>query len=215
MLLDRERVKTWQKWIYLLMAVIMVLFLVMIPVGNNLGCGGATSASEEIAADIAKYQAALAANANDVAALRGLGDTYMASAAQQAAGSDAQKADYRTAIAQYEKAVTALEAVKGADAKAQRVELLKQIADVYLSLDDRQAAANVYPRIVKLTPKDAGAYFDWASVAVSAGDTTVALLAFTRFLELDPESPQADAVKQWIQENTSSPTASPSPTGGG
>lgn len=214
MLLDRERVKAWQKWIYAAMAVIMVLFLVMIP-GQSFACGGATSASEEIAADIAKYQAQLTANAEDVAALRALGDTYLASAAQQAAGSEAQKADYRAAIAQYEKAVEVLAAVKGADAKAQRVELLKQIADVYLSLDDRQAAANVYPRIIKLTPKDAGVYFDWASIAVSAGDTTVALLAFTRFLELDPESSQADAVKQWIQENTSSPTSSPSPNGGG
>jgi hypothetical protein len=51
-------------------------------------------------------------------------------------------------------------------------------------------------------------------VAISAGDTTTALLAFNKFLELDPTSPEADQVKQWIEDNApkSTPTPSPSPT---
>jgi tetratricopeptide (TPR) repeat protein len=212
-LLDRERVKTWQKWVFGFMAFVMVLFLVMIPLGSNFGwLGGASSASEQIAADIAKYQAALATNPNDVAALRGLGDTYLSSGNQQVAGSDAQQSDYNAAIAQYEKAVTALEQVKGTDAKAQRVAVLGSIVDTYLFLGDYQSAMNVYPRIIDLKPKDAQLYFDWASVAVSAQDTRIALLAFTRFLELDPTSPQAAAVKQWIADNSGEKKAAPSPT---
>jgi tetratricopeptide (TPR) repeat protein len=214
-LLDRERVKTWQKWIFGLMAVIMVAFLVMIPL-RGMACGNAvSSAMEQIEADIAKYQAALQTNPDDVAALRNLADTYILRANQQEAGSDAQKSDWRLAIAEYEKAVVVLAKQKGADARQLRVETLEQIANVYLFLNDYQKAANVYARITDLTPKDAQAYFDWATVAVSAGDTNVALLAFSKFLELDPESPQADDVRAWIEENTPNPTASPSPSSSG
>ncbi len=46
-----------------------------------------------------------------------------------------------------------------------------------------------------MQPKDAQSYFDMASVAINAGDTNAALLAFTKFLELDPESPDAADVK--------------------
>ncbi len=40
MLLDRSRVKRWQKWVFGFMAVVMVGFLVMIPLSGNLACGG-------------------------------------------------------------------------------------------------------------------------------------------------------------------------------
>lgn len=212
MLLDRERVKTWQKWIFGFMALIMVGFLVMIPL-RGIACGNAvSSAMEQIEADLVKYQAAIQANPDDVAALRALADTYLLRANQQEAESQAQKADWRLANEQYEKAVAVLAEQKGAEARQQRVEVLEQIANVYLFMNDYEEAAGVYTRITALTPKDPQAYFDWATIAVSAGDTNVALLAFTKFLELDPDSPQADDVRAWIDENTPKPTASPSPT---
>lgn len=194
------------------MALIMVGFLVMIPVQGNLGCGGASSADEQIEEDIARYQAAVLARPDDVAALKALAETYVARANQQPAGSEAQRADWRLAIDQYEKALAVLAKQKGAEARDQRVKLLGQLVDVYLFMGDYQSAANVYPRIVRLTPNDAQSYFSWATVAVSAGDTNMALLAFNKYLELDPDSPQADEVKDWIKENTAAPTASPSPT---
>lgn len=212
MLLDRQRVKAWQKWVFGFMALIMVAFLVMIPL-RGIACGNAvTSAMEQIEADIAKYQATIQANPDDVAALRGLADTYLLRANQQEPESDAQKRDRRLAIEQYEKAVAVLARQKGAKAKQLRVDTLEQIANVYLFMKDYKKAAAVYTRITALTPKDPQAYFDWATIAVSAGDTNVALLAFTKYLQLDPESPQADDVRAWIEENTPKPTASPSPT---
>ena len=65
-----------------------------------------------------------------------------------------------------------------------------------------------------LRPKDAQSYLDSATAALNAGDTATALLAFSKFLELDPTSPDAAQVKAWIKENTpkSTPTPSPSPT---
>ena len=53
MLLDRQRVKFWQKWVFGFMAIIMAGFLVMIPLSKNSGCGGATSATEQLDKEIA------------------------------------------------------------------------------------------------------------------------------------------------------------------
>jgi len=55
-------------------------------------------------------------------------------------------------------------------------------------------------------------------VAISAGDTNTALLAFTTFLKLDPNSPDAPSVREWIVANSSKTTPTPTPsssTGGG
>lgn len=208
MLLDRRRVKVWQKWVFGLMALIMVAFIVMIPLSGQLGCGGPT-VDEQIAEDLAKYQEALAANPDDVEALRALADTYLVSSNQREAGSAEQRADLRRAIEQYEKAVAVLAKQTGDEARKMRVETLEQIASTYASLGEYKDAANVYVRITAITPRDAQAFFDWATFADRAGDTNAALLAFTKFLELDPKSPYAADVKAWIKENTPKPTASP------
>ena len=161
MLLDRTRVKKWQKLVFGFMVVIMVGFLVMIPLGGQLGCG-ASSAEEQIAAEIAKYEATLKASPDDVAALRGLGDTYVSRANQQDPRSDAQRADWNLAVEQYEKAVVVLAKEKGAAAREQQVEALKQVVDVRLmaaqvlgqdpalqdaALREYQEASSVYARI--------------------------------------------------------------------
>ena len=226
MLLDRTRVKKWQKLVFGLMVVIMVGFLVMIPLGGNLGCG-ASSAEDQIAADIAKYEASLKVAPDDVAALRGLGDTYVLRANQQEPRSDAQRADWNLAAEQYEKAVAVLALEKGAAAQGRQIEALKQAVDVHLmaaqvlgqdpalqdaTLREYRAASGIYARITAVQPKDAASYFDWASIAINAGDSNTALLAFSKFLQLAPDSPDAPDVKKWIEDNTPKPTASPSPT---
>ena len=226
MLLDRTRVKKWQKLVFGFMVVIMVGFLVMIPLGGNLGCGG-SSAEDQIAAEIAMYEASLKASPEDAVALRGLGGTYVSRANQQPLGSDAQRADWRLAVEQYEKAVAVLAQEKGANAREQQIEALKQVVGVYLmaaqvlaqdaalqdaALKEYQEASSVYARITVVQPKDAASYFDWASIAINAGDINTALLAFSKFLELAPDSPDAPDVKQWIEDNTPGSTPSPSPT---
>lgn len=202
MLLDRTRVKRWQKVVFGFMVVIMVGFLVMIPVSGNLACGGQSSAQEQLTEDIAAYEATLQADPDDVTALRGLADAYVLRANQYEAGSDAQLADWRRAVQQYEKAAAVLAGQKGDEAKKAHVEVLRQMVDVHLFLQDYEAAAAVYGRITTVTPKDAQAYFDWATIAINAGDTSSALLAFGKFLELEPDSSEAPGVKQWIKENS-------------
>lgn len=218
MLLDRQRVKFWQKWVFAFMALIMAGFLVMIPLSNNLGCGGATSATGQLDKEIAKYQAAVKADPKDVASWRSLAENYMLRANVQPQGSAAQEADWRTAAQHYKRAVKLLSKQKGAAAKQLRLDTLQQLVSVYLFLQDPQLATSVYGQITALKPKDAQSFFDMATVAISAGDTNTALLAFTTFLKLDPNSPDAPSVREWIVANSSKTTPTPTPsssTGGG
>ena len=207
------------------MVVIMVGFLVMIPLGGQLGCG-ASSAEEQIAAEIAKYEATLNASPDDVAALRGLGDTYVSRANQQEPRSDAQRADWNLAMEQYEKAVVVLAKEKGAAAREQQVETLKQVVDVRLMAaqvlgqdpalqEPLSESTRRHPTSMRASLRSRRRTRRRTSIGRArdnAGDTNTALLAFSKFLELAPDSPDAPDVKQWIEDNTPKPTPSPSST---
>ena len=212
MLLDRQRVKYWQKWVFGFMALIMAGFLVMIPLSKETACGGATSATKQIDTEIAKYQAAVTADPQSVESWRSLAENFVLRANQQPQGSAAQTADWRSAAQYYESADKLLSKQKGPAAKQLRIDNLQQLVSVYLFLKDYQLATNVYGQITALQPKDAQSFFDMATVAISAGDTNTALLAFTTFLKLDPNSADAPAVRDWIAANSGTPSPTPSPT---
>jgi tetratricopeptide (TPR) repeat protein len=219
-LLDRQRVKFWQKWVFGFMALIMAGFLVMIPLSNNMGCGGSGTASvtEQLNKDIAKYQAAVKADPKNVEAWRSLAENYALRANAQPVGSAAEQADLRAAAQYYERAAKILSKQKGAAAKQLRLDTLQQLVSVFMSLKDNQAATSVYGQITALTPNNAQAFAEMATVAMNAGDTNTALLAWTKYLKLDPNAPDAQAIQDWIDANSGSPSPTPSPSssaGGG
>ena len=197
------------------MAVLMASFLIFGYSGVLNGCdfaGSQSSATDQLDQQITKYAAAVTTDRKDVAAWTSLAENYVLRANQQAQGSDAQTADWRQAVIAYGRADKLLAKQKGAAAKQQRLDTLEQLVGVHLYLQDYQSAVTAYGKITGLRPKDAQSFFDMGTVAINAGDTKTALLAFTRFLELDPTSPDAPAVKDWMQQNAPSP--SPSPTKG-
>ena len=216
MLLDRKRVKFWQKWVFLFMAIVMAGFLIMIPITQGKGCGGGgTSAvTKQLDADVTTYKAQVATDPTNVTAWIALGDAYQSRANAQAPKSAAQNNDLASAAVAYGKATALLETQKGAAAQQQLLDTYQKMISVDLALKDYQAASSTYGKITVVTPKDATAFFDWASVATQAGDTNTALLAFTRYLQLAPNAPDAAQVRAWIKANTPStaPTASSTPT---
>lgn len=219
MLLDRRRVKFWQKIVFGFMAFLMAAFLIVGYSGVLNGCtffNSAKSAQEELQTTITKYKNATATDPQNAAAWSNLGKNYVFYANQQQGDAAGQKASYQQAVAAYKKADAILAGQKTAAAKKKRLEVLNELVAAYLYLQDFQSATTAYGEITDLKPKDAQSYFDMASVAINAGDTNTALLAFTRFLELDPTSPDAAQVKAWIKQNTpkstATPTPSPSPT---
>lgn len=214
MLLDRQRVKFWQKWVFGLMALVMGGFLVMIPLSNNLGCSGSSSVTKQLDTEITKSQAVVKADPKSVAAWRILGDNYLARANQPTAQAAAQQTDWSAAAASYERAVKLLLKKKGKASRTEELATLNQLVSVYLFLKDYQMATGAYGRITALRPRDAQSFFDMATTAISAGDTNTALLAFGKFLELAPRSPDAATVREWIKKNTPKASPSPSPTKG-
>lgn len=213
MLLDRRKVKFWQRIVFGGMAFLMAAFLVVGYSGVLNGCsfmGAAQSATEQINADIAKYKAAATANPDDPAAWRSLAENYVFRANQQVAASAAETADLAQAAKYYGRADKVLAQKKGAQAKRLRLDTLDQLVNVYLSMQDYQAALGVYNKITAFRPKDAQGFFNMATVALSAGDANTAILAFKKFLKLDPSSPDAPAVRDWLAQNV----PSPSPTKG-
>jgi len=214
-LLDRKRVKFWQKWVFGFMAVIMAAFLIMIPINRSLGCGGSTtSAVEQIDKEIAKYKTQTAADPTNADAWIALAENYVLRANQQTEASAAQKTDWLLATQSYTTAIKLLKKQKGDPAARQkRLDTLDALASVYINLTDYQSAVGVYQQLTSMRPKDPQSYFDLATVAINAGDKNTALLAFTKFLELDPSSPDAKAVQDWITSATASPTPSPSASG--
>ena len=218
MLLDRRRVKFWQKIVFGFMAFLMAAFLVVGYSGVLNGCTWFDSAQQDVTQQldqqVTKYQTATATDPTDVAAWTSLAEAYLSRSSTQAQGSAALTTDLTDAAAAYLKADKLLAKQKGAAIKRQRLDVLTSLAGVYSQIGDSQAAAKVYGDITALTPKSAEAFFNLGAAASTAGDTTTAMLAFTRFLELDPTSPDAAAVKDWIATNTpqTTPTPTPSPT---
>jgi tetratricopeptide (TPR) repeat protein len=215
-LLDRRKVKFWQKIVFGFMAFLMAAFLVVGYSGVLNGCtlfGEEESATEQLQATITQLQNAVAANPQDTASWIKLGDNYVFMANQQLEEA-AQQSYYEKAVAAYKEADAILAEEKGKEARQQRLALLDDLISTYLYLSDYEAATAAYGEVTSLKPDDAQSYFDMATVAISAGDTTTALLAFGKFLDLDPTSPEAAQVEQWIEDNApkSTPTPSPSPT---
>jgi len=213
-LLDRRKVKFWQKIVFGFMAVLMAGFLIFGYSGVLNGCSffnSAQSATEQLQQTITTYKTAVANDPQDSASWVKLGDNYVLLANQQQQGSGAQTSYWEQAIAAYKEADAILAKQKGKAAKEQRLNVLQQLVSTYLFLKDYQSATKVYGDITALKPKDAQSYFDMATVAINAGDTDTALLAFSKYLELDPNAPDAPQVKAWIEQNTPKSTASPSP----
>jgi tetratricopeptide (TPR) repeat protein len=204
-LLDRKKVKFWQRIIFGGMAFLMAAFLIVGYSGALSSCqrGGGIGADpvEQLDDEIAAIEQQLRADESDVALWGELGDSLMSRGnAQQ--DLDAREADWRKAVIAYERQATLLEEQKGAEAKAARREVLETLADVYLTLQDYEMAVNVYGQLTSLAPKDAEYFLAMGEIAASIGDTDRALLAYTRYLQLEPDSADAEFVKDWIAANS-------------
>jgi tetratricopeptide (TPR) repeat protein len=210
-LLDRRKVKFWQKWVFGLMAVLMAAFLILIPI-NPAGCGKQTAATDQLQQDITTYKAAVAADPQDAEAWRDLADAYVSDvSARHEQGTEftaAQTAQLELATKAYRRAARLLAKEKGAEAKAQRLETLEVLAGVYDTMGDYEAEVKVFGQLTELRPRDADYFFGMGNAAINAGDTTSALLAFQRFVDLAPNDSLTPDVKAWIEENapSSAPT---------
>jgi tetratricopeptide (TPR) repeat protein len=88
-------------------------------------------------------------------------------------------------------------AISDALAGRAQTELTEKIARMQTAYRD---ALETYQRIAALRPDDATVQLEMGDAAMNAGDNTVALASFKRFLELAPDDPQAPLVEQQVKQ---------------
>jgi tetratricopeptide (TPR) repeat protein len=214
-LLDRKRVKFWQKWVFLFMAILMAGFLIFGYSGVLQGCTnkvGITSANPA-EARVKDLTTQLQADPGNGAKMLALAEAYQVRAGTQQTGSSKAQSDYAQALSYYEKFLVLPAAQQGAtkrEIKDNKTKALESQAQIYVIQGDLAKVVKVYGRLTDLHPKNADYFLSMGTAAQQTGDTPTALLAFTRFLQLAPNDPNAETIKAWIKSQSS--TASPTPT---
>jgi tetratricopeptide (TPR) repeat protein len=210
LLLDRKRVKFWQKIIFSFMALLMAGFLLTGILGAFPGCSGGP---ESIGDRIKQLEAQLKASPGNPQTLLALAEAYQQEGAQEVQGSEQQQAAFAAAAEHYEEYVEALgESTATAD-KQRRLDALAALAGIYSNLRNYDKLVGVYARVTDLQPNNAENYLYYGQAAQNAGKSDLAVLVYRKFLELAPDSPYAKDVKELLDELTGK--ASPSPSSGG
>ena len=204
MLLDRERVKFWQRWVFGFMALLMVSFLVVGYSGVLNACGtGGTSPSDAIDNQIKATQAVVDANPSDPAAWVALGKAYAvrASTNDATAGKDTQVAitAYRSALALYAK-----------EKKKASVPKVQELSQLFGSVNDMASAVKAYQLLVALEPRNAEFYYTLGGFARAVGDNQTALKAWSTYLKLDPKGTNAAFVQSAMASLVQQPAPAPS-----
>lgn len=191
MLLDRKKINKWAKVIAIVLVVVFGLSFLALGVGSGVNLNwsdlwnsigrktSAQSGPNTPEANIKVFTATLQTDPTNEAALLGMATAYRQ--LQQ----PAKQAVYLEKLA----------AVKPTDASIQL-----QLATIYMSAEarDYQAAVRVLNKATSLDPSNAEAFLQLGSALRGVGDTKAAVLAWNRYLALDPNGSMAATVKEQV-----------------
>ena len=214
MLLNRQRVKFWQKIVFGFMAVLMGGFLIFGYSGVASSCGtkaANTNSTSGIDKQIKAAAATLAKSPKDPVALLSAAQAYQTRGSVQTGVPDqAQTNDLTTSLCLLLALHRAARLGARLGGRRPAHQRLKNQAQIYTELVDYKSALAVYHKLLKLQPNDATPYLGIASTDVLSNDTAGAIAAFTAFLKLDPNSQYASQVKTELAQLKAA-SASPSP----
>lgn len=199
MLIDRQKAKFWQRIVFGVMAFLMVAWLV--PMLGMRACSDSENKSQmdELTVQIDELEADLAAAPTDGDIARDLADAYAQRGSLYTDDDlDKRTDDLERAFALYQQYLDSKQAA--ATTRAVRRTAIDAMIIVSRGLDDPLGALAGYNRIVAEEPKVAGNWIDLALAAEAAGKPAAAVLAYRRALELEPKSPDAEAIRAKIKE---------------
>jgi tetratricopeptide (TPR) repeat protein len=216
-LLDRRRVKFWQKWVFLFMAILMASFLVFGYSGVLQGCTNKVGLTQENPAEakVKELTQQLQASPGNGPTMLSLAEAYQQRAGLQQTGSAKAESDYAQALALYDEFLALDPSQQGAtkkEVKDNKTKALENQAQIYVIRGDLASVVKVYKRLTELRPTVAEYFLTLGTAAQQTGDTATALLAFTRYLELAPDAPEAATIKAWIKDQTQTASPTPAPT---
>lgn len=108
---------------------------------------------------------------------------------------------------QHQEAVAA--AIRSVDLAPKSYRNVSTLALALQSAGNPQGAVDALEDFTARNPKNAEAFLQLGQSAAQIGRTNVARLAYQRFLELEPNSTQAEFVQAQLAELTGSPAAAP------
>lgn len=205
MLLDRKRINRWAKWVALGLAIVFGASFAFMGVGTGIdldwsalwdwgGSSGATTPAgpqERIEA----FDGILATDPDNLDALIGAAAEY------SSLGQPLKAAEY------LEKA-----AVVAPDNK----DVWMRLAAIYMSPDARDyaQAVRVLNQATTLDSNDAQAFLQLGAAERGAGNVAAAVMAWNRYLQLEPEGEMADTVRSELSALSPPTTTGGTPTTG-
>lgn len=210
MLLDRRKIRKWAKWVALALAIIFALSFLFMGVGyggagfniseifTSGGCSSntGTTQSNTVEQQLAAYDEALKTNPNDTTALLGIAN-IMSQLYEKGEGEGNQ---YLLVSATY------LEKVIAADPSQK--DIYMRLAKIYLSSDVNapDKAVTVLNKAVSVDPSNSNVYLQLGIAQQKMNNATGAVLAWQKYLELEPNGEMADTIRERIKTLTETTT---------
>jgi len=207
LLLDRRRIRKWAKWVALVLAIVFVLSFLFMGVGyggagfniseifTNGGCSSTGTAEPNTVEEKLKaYEEALEVNPNDTDALLGIANIMRDLYEQNG------EIEYLlVSAAQLEKVIAADPTQK---------DIYMRLARLYMSneVNDAAKAVAVLNKAASADPDNPDVYLQLGIAQQRLNNVTAAVLAWQKYLELEPDGQMADTVRERIKALTETTT---------
>ncbi len=225
MLLDRRKIRRWAKWVALGLAIIFALSFLFMGVGYGgagfniseiFSGGGCTETTEPTAADaeLEGWLASLEADPDNTGLMLKIADKYEA---LYNAGSGVDPQNFDKATQYLDSALTVDPSLKDVYLRLAGLylEYAQANAEVGQSAQATQAykdAARVLNKATSVDPENPQIYLDLGIAQRGAGELGAAILAWQKYLQLDPEGDRAAAIRSALEQMTAPSTTTTIPS---
>ncbi len=214
MLLDRKRIKKWAKWVALFLAIIFGVSFVFMGVGQGMGnlnvfealscADDDTEATVQLSDQdkLNEYLQTLEANPEDTTTMLAIATLYE----DMYQAGEGEGTEYlKTAAAFMENAIDVDPSLK---------DVYIRLADIYMSDDfnNNEAATTVLNKATSIDPTNPEVFLKLGIAQQELGNKTAAVLAWQKYLELDPDGDMADVVKERLEVLTATTTTTTAAT---
>lgn len=201
MLLDRKKINRFTRWFAIGLAIVFALSGIFLGVGSKTGnvfggCSkqtGSLSANSSLEDRVAYYRNLIEQNPQDTDSMLALANLY--------GGSDVGK--YDDAIIYYKMYLAIV---------PNNVDALMLVGRAQLNKGDNEGAVKTLIQVTQLAPTNSYAYLQLGLAAKAAGQNQTAILAWNKWLEMNPNDSNAQAVKDEIANLVTKPAVEPKST---
>jgi len=207
LLLDRKRIRKWAKWVALGLAIVFGLSFLFLGVGYGgagfdlsslfrRGDNTETTAPQTEEAKLEAYLQTLAADPKDTTTMLAIATLYED---MYQAGKGEGTEYLRNAAAFLENAIDVDPTLK---------DVYIRLADMYMSDDFRanDAAITVLNKAASADPTNPDVFLKLGIAQQNAGNKAAAVLAWQKYLQLDPNGEMAEVVREQLEKLTATTT---------